>query len=177
MINYIKFLWSIIIKKIKRQFKLFKYINKFNIVVEDNVHLDNPNISFGKNVKIYSGVQIWGNGEIDIGDNVAIGKDTIIYCDSHMSIGSNTLISAQCYIIDCDHGTSKSSILKLQNLISKPVLIGEDVWIGAGSIVLKGSVIEKGSVIGANSLVNKKIDEYSINVGSPTRQLKFRKEE
>lgn len=122
-------------------------------------------------------MQIWGKGSIVIGNNVAIGKDTIIYCDSHMNIESNNLISAQCYIIDSDHGTSKSNILQAQSLISKPIFICEDVWVGTASTVLNDPVLEKGNIIGANSLDNKKMDDYFINVGSPTKHLKFRKEE
>jgi len=59
-------------------------------------------------------------------------------------------------------------------LSSNLVEIGNDVWIGDNVIIADGVTIGDGAVIGANSLVNKDIEPYSINVGSPTRILRYR---
>lgn len=153
--------------------KIYKTHNAIKIY--GKVQLDNPNIVFGENVSLYSGVQIWGDGKITIGDNVSIGKDTIIFAHEPMIIGNDTLIAGQCYIIDSDHGISRSNLIRKQQLESKPIHIGRDVWIGTGSKVLKGSYISDGSVIGAMSLVKGKTENYSINVGIPIRNIGQRK--
>ena len=156
--------------RIKKIYKLQKSINIYG-----KVQLDNPNITFGNNVSIYSGVQIWGDGEIILGDNVAIGKDTIIFSHNSIYIGSDTSIAAQCYIIDSDHGIKKASLIREQALESQSIYIGKDVWISAGCKVLKGSYISDGSVIGAMSLVKGFTEPYSINVGIPVKKIKDRK--
>ena len=151
-----------------------KYKTKKTIKVYGKIQLDNPNIIFGDKVKLYSGVQIWGDGKITIGNNVAIGKDTIIYANNSMTIGNDTSIAGQCYIIDSDHGIGKSQLIREQPLETDSIYIGNDVWIGAGTKVLKGSHISEGSVIGAMSLVKGFTDPFSVNVGIPTKKIKER---
>jgi acetyltransferase-like isoleucine patch superfamily enzyme len=167
-----------VIRKIYRKMYKNRIRKKYRIThtinIYGNVDLSNPNIIFNKNVSLYSGVQIWGTGQITLDDNVAIGKDTIIFASKPMTIGKNTSIAAQCYIIDSDHGIKKGQLIREQPLNSSPIHIGQDVWVGAGSKILKGSYISDGSVIGAMSLVNGLTDPYSINVGIPTKKIKER---
>lgn len=54
------------------------------------------------------------------------------------------------------------------------VEIGNDVWIGENVIIFDNVKIGNGAIIGANSLVNKDIPAYSINVGSPAKIIKYR---
>jgi len=54
------------------------------------------------------------------------------------------------------------------------VKIGNDVWIGEGVKILEGCSIGDGAIIGANSLVTKNIDPFTINIGQPTKVLKYR---
>lgn len=171
MINRIvnKIMKMITVNRIRKKYS----IKKINI--HGKVQLDNPNISFGENVSLYQGVQIWGDALITIGNNVAIGKDTIIFAHEPMYIGDDTLISAQCYIIDSNHGIEKSTLIREQSLKAEPIYIGKDVWIGAGSKILKGSYISDGSVVGAMSLVNGFTEPYSVNVGIPIRKISYRK--
>ncbi|WP_346934833.1 acyltransferase [Clostridium sp.] len=155
--------------RLNRIKKIYKTSNLINLY--GKVQLDNPNIIFGNNVSLYSGVQIWGDGQITIGDNVAIGKDTIIFAHKPMYIGSDTSIAGQCYIIDSDHGIVRSSLIREQPLDSEPIYIGRDVWIGAGCKILKGSIISDGAIIGAMGLVKNIIEPYSINVGIPVKKI------
>lgn len=54
------------------------------------------------------------------------------------------------------------------------VIIGNDVWIGANTTILEGVKIGDGAIIGANTLVNKDIEPYSINVGIPAKKIGYR---
>ncbi|MCM3788892.1 acyltransferase [Domibacillus indicus] len=164
-----KILNKMYLYEIKKKYKTNNLINVYG-----RVQLDNHNIVFGKNVSLYSGVQIWGDGIVTIGDNVAIGKDTIIFAHKPMHIGNNTSIAGQCYIIDSDHGMKRSYLIREQELESQQIYIGEDVWIGAGSKVLKGSYISDGSIIGAMSLVKGFTEPYSVNVGIPIKKISER---
>ena len=57
---------------------------------------------------------------------------------------------------------------------SRYVKIGNDVWIGANVTLLDGVTIGDGAVIGAGSVVTKDIEPYSVNVGVPTKVIKYR---
>ncbi len=54
------------------------------------------------------------------------------------------------------------------------VEVGNDVWIGDNVVILHNLKIGDGAIIGTNSLVTKDIEPYSINVGSPTRIIRYR---
>lgn len=54
------------------------------------------------------------------------------------------------------------------------VEIGNDVWIGENVIILGGVTIGDGAIIGAGSIVTHNIESYSINVGIPSRKIKYR---
>lgn len=167
--------------KIVRAYRKQVFKKKINcphskFVLVEKVNLINKNIKLGKNVTLYPDVSFFGDGVIEIGDNVDIGNGTIIYSSKNggISIGSNTAVGAQCYIIDADHGTSKSELIRNQENSVSPVEIGDDVWIAANVTVLKGSTIKNGAVVGAKSLVKGELPENSISVGIPTRVIKLR---
>lgn len=134
------------------------------------------NIKIGNNVTIYPGVMFWGDGKIVIGNNVNIGKDTIIFAKKSVTIGDDTIIAAQCYIIDGNHGISKSTLIREQPLQVdvQGIRIGRDVWLSAGCKVLRGALIHSGAVIGAMSLVNSEIASNGVAWGIPARVVKFR---
>jgi len=54
------------------------------------------------------------------------------------------------------------------------VEIGNDVWIGDNVSISDGVKIGDGAIIGSNSLVMKDVDPYSINVGLPSKPIKYR---
>lgn len=139
------------------------------------IHIQVRNLKIGKNVTIYPGVYLWGN-DITIGDNVDIGIGTIIHSSNGIHIGDNTVIAGQCYIIDSNHGTARNELIRNQESVAAPggIEIGNDVWIAAQSIILKGANIADHAVIGAHSLVNSRIPEYAIAVGSPAKIIKYR---
>ena len=143
------------------------------------VHLINKNIKIGNNVVIYPEVQFFGDGGITIGDNVSIGNGTIFYSSKKgggISIGNNTLISAQCYIIDSDHGMERNMLIREQSARISPVSVGNDVWVSAGCKILRGSKIDDGCIVGAMTLIKGAFPPNSIIVGIPGRVVKNRPE-
>lgn len=57
---------------------------------------------------------------------------------------------------------------------NKLLNIGNDVWIGSNVTIFDGVKIGDGAIIGAGSLVKHDIEPYSINVGMPSKQIKYR---
>lgn len=54
------------------------------------------------------------------------------------------------------------------------VIIGNDCWIGAGVKILEGIKIGDGAVIGAGAIVTKSVPPYSVNIGVPSKVIKYR---
>jgi len=57
---------------------------------------------------------------------------------------------------------------------SKPVHIEEDCWLGWGVFIKPGIYIGRGAVIGAYSIITKNVPPYSIQIGSPNKEIKNR---
>lgn len=139
------------------------------------------NTVLGKNCVVDDFVKIkhvGGSGDIIIGDNVFLNSCTVIYSGNGVKIGSNTAIGPNTSIVPINHKfDDKNKLISEQRFADSKggIVIEEDVWIGAGVTILDGAYIRKGAVIGAGSLVNKEIEAYSINVGSPCRKVGSRK--
>lgn len=137
-----------------------------------NIHIgDNSRV--GKNCVMYTSRL----GSIDIGNNVSINNNTHITAHVLISIGDNTLIAEGVGIRDHDHRFSSIAInIREQGYSSKPIIICPGVWIGRNSSILKGVTIGEGAIIGANSVVTRDVPPYSINVGSPSKVIRFRRD-
>jgi acetyltransferase-like isoleucine patch superfamily enzyme len=127
--------------------------------------------SCGDNVFIaFGSVFLYKN--ISIGNNVLVG----FYCTiNHCDIGNNVLISDGCRFLSGSrqHGFERTDIpMTMQDGWMKKITIGNDVWIGANSVIMDD--IEEGSIIGAGSVVNKKVEKYSICAGNPVKLLRKR---
>ena len=56
-------------------------------------------------------------------------------------------------------------------------VIGNDVWIGQNATILPGVRIGDGAIIGANSVVGSDVEPYTVVVGNPAKQLRYRFDE
>lgn len=115
-----------------------------------------------------------------IGKNCEIGDYVHIVAHNKVEIGDNVLLASKIFISDTSHGIYKgekqSSPYVLPNdrpLATQAVQIGNRVWIGENVIVLPGSCIGNGAIIGANSIVNCRIPDNCIAVGTPAKVIKI----
>ena len=134
------------------------------------------NIILGQHCRFGDGVllETKGEGKIVLGDNVRINKGCVLTARTEIMIGNDTLMGEYSSIRDANHCIKKSFLIREQGHVADKITIGQDVWIGRGTIVLKGVSIGEGAVVGANSTVNHSIKAQSINVGAPSRLLKYR---
>ena len=65
---------------------------------------------------------------------------------------------------------------ELTNVEGKKIIINNFSQIGANSIIMPGVKVKEGAVCGCFSFVNKDLEEWTINVGIPTKIIKKRKE-
>jgi acetyltransferase-like isoleucine patch superfamily enzyme len=154
--------------------------------------------SVGTNVLISRRCSIYGADKISIGNNVRI--DDFCILSGNIILKDYIHISAFCALygkfgieIDSYSGLSARSIIysamddfsgeylinplipsELTNVKGGKVILKRFVQLGANCIVFPNVTVNEGVVTGAFSLVNKDLDEWTINVGIPTRVIKNR---
>lgn len=121
-------------------------------------------------------VSLLGCRNIKLSAGVFLGEGVrIVAYNEKVNIGSDTLIASGSKIITRSHLYSdRKSTIRSQGYTNESVTIGRDVWLGFNTIVLPGVIVGDGAVIAANSLVNKDVEPYTINGGSPCKFIKHR---
>jgi acetyltransferase-like isoleucine patch superfamily enzyme len=181
-------------KLLKRRIKIiiFNWVNrKRKIIIKDDVYFNNQTSFEGNNI-IYSGSQI-NDSSIGYGTYLAhncklpnsiIGKFCSIGDNSRIVFGqhpTNKFVSTHpaFFSTKCQGGFTYSNTdvfeeHKYANDAKKSVIIGNDVWIGQNVLIMEGVKIADGSVIGTGAIVTKDTEPYSINIGIPSKKIKYR---
>ena len=147
------------------------------------------NVTLGKNVKIYSFVNLYG---CTIGDNSRIGTFVEIQKDayvgknckisSHSFICSGVKIGDNCFIghgvmfINDNYPRSVNELGALENekdWLSRyeETSIGDNVSIGSNCTILGGVRIGDNAKIGAGAVVTSNIDSLTTVVGNPAKEI------
>lgn len=117
---------------------------------------------------------VGGTGNVVIGRHCYINSGVVIYSGNGVVIGNHVLIAANCTLAPVNHEFRDPRRLIHEQGFQPSrggIVIEDDVWIGANSVLLDGAVLRRGCVVGANSLVLGELVAYSINAGSPSRQI------
>ena len=157
-------------------------------------------LQIGKNVLISKKTSIYFPEKMEIGDNVRIDDFCILI--GRIKLGRNIHIGGFSYVnggkvgieMDDYSGLSQRCSLYSQSddysgttmtnptvpdeykmVKSGKIVLGKHVIVGASSVILPGVHIAEGASIGAMSLVNKDIDEWTVNCGVPCKKIRSRK--
>jgi acetyltransferase-like isoleucine patch superfamily enzyme len=144
-------------------------------------------ISLGNDVRVGQRVQlgVQPGAHLTVGDNSSLQAGCVILGD--VAIGSNCLFSLHVFISSGNHFSElrPAWLIRDQDRLahespefeqrrSAPVTIEDDCWLGWGSIVKRGVYVGKGAIIGSYSLVTKDVPPYSVQAGTPSRELRKR---
>jgi UDP-2-acetamido-3-amino-2,3-dideoxy-glucuronate N-acetyltransferase len=148
-----------------------------------------PDVKLGKNVKIFSFVNLYG---CEIGDNTKIG--TFVEIQKNAVIGRNCKISSHTFVCEGVHieddvfighnvtfindiyPRSTTAEGKLQteedwNVI--PTFVKKGASIGSSSTILAGVTISEYAMVGAGSVVTRDVPARTIVAGNPAKVLRF----
>ncbi len=156
---------------------IFKETSKISPLASIEVSNRGTNTVLGDKCVIDDFVKIkhvGGAGSIEIGDRVYINSGCVLYSGNGIKVGNDVLIGPNCSLVPVNHNFDDKlkTIAEQGFALSKGgIVIEDDVWLGAGCILCDGASIGKGAVVGAGTLVNGKLDPYSIYVGVPARKI------
>lgn len=127
---------------------------------------------------------VWDNHHICLKGDTTVNEGTKIY--GSVTIEKYCLLAANIFISSGNHHADyiPPLLIKDQDALylssdladehSKPIHIEEDCWIGCGAFLKQGIYIGRGAIIGTNSVVLNDVPPYSVQAGSPNRELKTR---
>lgn len=148
-----------------------------------------PDVTLGKDVKIYGFVNLYG---CDIGDNTKIGA--FVEIQKNAVIGKNCKISSHTFI--CEGVTIEDNVFIGHNVTfindlyprataTPGQLQTEDDWtciptyvkkgasIGSSVTLLCGITVGENAVVGAGSVVTKDVPPNTIVAGNPAKIIRF----
>jgi acetyltransferase-like isoleucine patch superfamily enzyme len=147
-----------------------------------------PDVKLGKNVKIFSFVNLYG---CEIGDNSKIG--TFVEIQKNAVVGRNCKISSHTFICEGVHieddvfighnvtfindlyprATSVSGQLQTENdwkVIETYVKKGASI--GSSATILAGVTVGEFAVVGAGAVVTKDVPPHTVVAGVPAKILR-----
>ena len=147
-----------------------------------------PDVKLGKNVKIFSFVNLYG---CEIGDNTKIG--TFVEVQKKAFIGRNCKISSHTFICEGVHiednvfighnvtfindlypraSTSEGKLQTAEDWEVVPTFVKKGASIGSSATILAGVTIGEKAIVGAGAVVTKDVPPYSVVAGNPARILR-----
>lgn len=140
-------------------------------------------IELGRNVYVGRRVQLAANAgmKLSIGEDTSIQDNSIILGDvrieRHCLIAFNVYASSGQHLFD-EQPTwlirDQDALRRRGSLRSRPIHVEEDCWIGYGVVIMPGVYIGRGAVVGANTVVTGDVPPYSVQAGSPNREIRRR---
>ncbi len=142
-----------------------------------------------ENVTIDSGTKIWHFSHIlsnstigkncNIGQNVVIGPDVTIgnQCkiQNNVSVFKGVTLEDGVFcgpsMVFTNIYNPRAEIVKMDQV--RPTLIRHGTTLGANCTIVCGVTLGKYSFIGAGSVVTKDVDDYTLVIGNPARQVGY----
>lgn len=126
--------------------------------IDDYVFLNGgKGIKIGRYVHIASFVSVIGGGEFIAEDYSAVAAGARIITGSDRYQGGKRM--------------SAALPLEQRNVLVGKVVLKKDAFIGTNVVVHPNVTIGEGAIIGSNSLVLKDVEPWTINVGSPCKDV------
>jgi UDP-2-acetamido-3-amino-2,3-dideoxy-glucuronate N-acetyltransferase len=150
-----------------------------------------PDVKLGKNVKIFSFVNLYG---CEIGDNTKIGA--FVEIQKKAAVGRNCKISSHTFICEGVHiednvfvghnvtfindlypraTTSEGKMQTEEDWEVVPTYVKKGASIGSSATILAGVTIGENAIVGAGAVVTKDVAPSTIVAGNPAVALRKRK--
>lgn len=127
-------------------------------------------LTLGDGCRIGAGTRFHVHGEVRVGAGAILGEGCVIAVHERVDIGEGARLDDEVVLIDFDHDLADPERpVRLQGLLTSPVVIGRDATLGAGATVLRGVEVGHGARVQARGVVTRDVPAGTTVGGVPAR--------
>jgi acetyltransferase-like isoleucine patch superfamily enzyme len=122
--------------------------------------------------EIGAGTRFHVHGQARIGAGAQLGERCVVAAHERVEVGAGATLDDDVVLIDFDHGiTDVERPIRLQELVTAPVVIGERAILSAGATVLRGVVVGPGARVQPRGVVTRDVPAGATVGGVPARPV------
>jgi acetyltransferase-like isoleucine patch superfamily enzyme len=122
--------------------------------------------------EIGAGTRFHVHGQARIGEGARLGERCVVAAHERVDVGAGARLDDEVVLIDFDHGVSDvERPVRLQGLVTSPVVIGERAVLAAGATVLRGVVVGPGARVQPRGVVTRDVAPGATVAGVPARPV------
>jgi len=127
--------------------------------------------SCGKNLGLGRNITFYDPSNLELGNDVYIAYGCWFNCTGGIKICDEVLFGPYGVVVSSNHVLTHGSY-RHSDAVKASIIIGKGSWLASHVTVTAGSQVGKGVLVAANSVVRKKVDNFSIIGGVPARKIK-----
>jgi acetyltransferase-like isoleucine patch superfamily enzyme len=129
-------------------------------------------VTLEKCCRIGAGTRFHVHGHARIGAGAQLGERCVVAAHERVEVGAGATLDDEVVLIDFDHGiTDVERPVRLQELVTAPVVIGERAILSAGATVLRGVVVGAGARVQPRGVVTRDVAAGATVGGVPARPM------
>jgi acetyltransferase-like isoleucine patch superfamily enzyme len=122
--------------------------------------------------QIGAGTRFHVRGQARIGAGARLGERCVVAAHERVEVGAGARLDDEVVLIDFDHGIADvERPIRLQGLLTSPIVIGERAVLAAGATVLRGVVVGPGARVQPRGVVTRDVAPGATVGGVPARPV------
>jgi acetyltransferase-like isoleucine patch superfamily enzyme len=122
--------------------------------------------------EIGAGTRFHVHGQARIGEGAQLGERCVVAAHERVDVGAGARLDDEVVLIDFDHGVADvERPIRLQGLVTSPIVIGERAVLAAGATVLRGVVVGAGARVQPRGVVTRDVAPGATVAGVPARPV------
>jgi len=129
-------------------------------------------VTLARGARIGAGTRFHVQGHARIGPDATLGERCVIAAHERVEVGAGAHLDDEVVLIDFDHGVGDvERPIRLQGLVTSPVVIGEHAVLAAGATVLRGVEVGAGARVQPRAVVTRDVAAGATVAGVPARPV------
>jgi acetyltransferase-like isoleucine patch superfamily enzyme len=121
---------------------------------------------------IGAGTRFHVHGQARVGAGARLGERCVVAAHERVEIGAGATLDDEVVLIDFDHDIADvERPIRLQGLVTSPVVIEEGARLAAGATVLRGVVVGAGARVQPRGVVTRDVAPGATVGGIPARPV------